>query len=63
MKMPSLKVTKKGVRKRRTPKGTGVAAAALTGFAVGTAVVLKGREAATAAANAVLSKAEKVAGK
>jgi hypothetical protein len=57
--MKGLRVTKRGVKRRKLPKGAGVVAAALTGFAVGTGVVLKGREAATAAANAVLSRAEK----
>lgn len=57
--MKPLKLTSKGVRKRRTPKGTGVAAAALTGFAVGTGVVLKGREAVQKAAVVAATWAEK----
>lgn len=45
--------------KRRLPRGAKVVAAAVTGFAVGAGAVLKGREAATAAATAVLTRAEK----
>jgi hypothetical protein len=57
MKLPT-KVRVKAA-KRKVPRGTGVVLAAITGFAVGTATVLKGREAAQKAASMVLERTDR----
>lgn len=57
MKLPTRAKLK--AAKRRVPRGTGPVLAAITGFAVGTATVLKGREAAQKAATLVLERTDR----